>query len=252
MKSKNYFTKDTQLAIEEMQAEPDYKERELIFRSRVLPAFEKLVENLIHVYGFKSGAGTADTLERMKYDCVTFLYETTHKWDPERGSKAFSYFNVVAKNWLIGQTNKRKKKQTRIAYIDDVESLSAKDRRKIETQNYVPAPDSIVSSEEIRMVISNMLQEFKRVANPGNETTTILAIEKVFESIDELELLNKRAIYVYLKEISGLSSSQLSSGLSNVRKRYRQLTDKQGFFSPDFWESMEALSVEDESEEEDE
>ena len=45
----------------------------------------------------------------LKSDCVSFLYETLEKFDPSKGSKAFSYFNVVAKNWLIIQSKKRVK-----------------------------------------------------------------------------------------------------------------------------------------------
>ena len=36
------------------------------------------------------------------------------------------------------------------------------------------------------------------------------AIRTVFVNIDNLDFLNKRAIYVYVREISGLTSKQLS------------------------------------------
>jgi hypothetical protein len=39
-------------------------------------------------------------IENMKNECLEFLYGVINKFKPERGSKAFSYFNVVGKNWL--------------------------------------------------------------------------------------------------------------------------------------------------------
>ena len=47
-----YFTKDTQAAILEYFAtdEGDMSEREKIYRERIMPAYLKLVENLINIY----------------------------------------------------------------------------------------------------------------------------------------------------------------------------------------------------------
>ena len=45
----------------------------------------------------------------------------------------------------------------------------------------------------------------------------------VFETIDQLDFLNKRAIFVYVRDISGLSPKQLSVAMSIIRKHYRAL-----------------------------
>ena len=42
--------------------------------------------------------------------------------------------------------------------------------------------------------------------------------------IDELDFLNKRAVFVYMREISGLTPKQLSVAMSNIRKYYRDIT----------------------------
>ena len=81
-----YFTKDTQAAIEEYQGEEARPKRAIIYKEKIAPAFEQLAESLIYVYGFKS---PYETVSSMKGDCVAFLYETIHKWDPARGTKAF-------------------------------------------------------------------------------------------------------------------------------------------------------------------
>jgi hypothetical protein len=95
---KLYFNSDTQDAIVAFQKETSKKEKDEIYVGKILPAFEKLVENLINIHKF---TGMYDTYEDLKNDCVNFLFETIIKFDASRGTNAFSYFNVVAKNWLI-------------------------------------------------------------------------------------------------------------------------------------------------------
>ena len=95
--TKLYFNQKTQESIIEYQNEESLTRRQQIYVEGILPAFDKLVENLIFIHGFTKSFG-AGSYESLKGDCVSFLYESIHKWNPERGTKAFSYFNVVAKN----------------------------------------------------------------------------------------------------------------------------------------------------------
>jgi hypothetical protein len=47
-----YFNADTQAAICEYQDSEDQKEKDKLYIERILPAFDKLVQNLIFIYGF--------------------------------------------------------------------------------------------------------------------------------------------------------------------------------------------------------
>ena len=44
------------------------------------------------------------------------------------------------------------------------------------------------------------------------------------------DFLNKRAIFVYLRELSGLNAKQLSVAMSNLRKYYREVTKSNTHF----------------------
>ena len=97
-KSNYYFTIDTQNKIVEYQKLKNKRRQDSIYTEHIQPAFTELVHNLVSVYKFKS---SIEDINHLKHDCVVFLFETIYKWKPENGTKAFSYFNVVAKNWLI-------------------------------------------------------------------------------------------------------------------------------------------------------
>ena len=122
-KKKNYyFGMDVQQKIVEYQQTSCKKQKEKIYKEFINPAFVQLVQSLVSVYGFKS---FNEDIVHLKSDCVTFLYETIYKWSPDKKSKAFSYFNVVAKNWLTIQSRRLLKNQRRSACIDDPRGLTA-------------------------------------------------------------------------------------------------------------------------------
>jgi len=218
---KLYFGKSEHDAVVEYQLSECRKEKHKIYENRIRPAFHKLVENLIFIHGF---AKDPVTFQSLRIDCVTFLYETLEKFNPERGSKAFSYFNVCAKNFLIIQTNKRNKNNRRKVSIDDYISLNARDKRMIESYNCVPSPESVLIQQEDRERMFKVLNMIECRVNNENEKLCVKAVTKLFKDIDNLELLNKRAVFVYLREISGLNPKQLSVAMSNVRKHFREIT----------------------------
>jgi hypothetical protein len=219
-KQKLYFGKEEHEAIVEYQTCNDVTIKHKIYEEKIKNAFSKLAENLIFIHGFARDAGTFQIL---KSDCVSFLYETLEKFDPEKGSKAFSYFNVCAKNFLIIQTNKRNKIRNRQVSIDNFAGLSSRDKSSIESHSYIPSPETQMIQREDRDRMFQVLKIIAGRTRNENEKLCIKAVEKLFVDIDKLEFLNKRAIFVYLREISGLNPKQLSVAMSNVRKNFRDV-----------------------------
>lgn len=215
-----YFNKDTQASIVEFQQLEATKEREKLYNEQIHPAFEKLAASLIFVYGFRAGS---NQIENIKTDCVSFLYETIHKWDEDRGTKAFSYFNVVAKNWLIINSRQHRKNVIRNVSLSDMSSLSKKDRNSIAYSQIIESPDKIIINANRKNEIIKVLEIIKSRVTKENEKLCISAIITVFDKIEQLDFLNKRAIYVYVREISGLTPKKLSVSMSSIRKHYRDI-----------------------------
>ena len=224
---KLYFSKETQESILSYQLSETREEKEALYVEKIFPAFDKLVENLIFVYGFITPQENYITL---KNDCVSFLYETLGKWDSSRGTKAFSYFNVVAKNWLLMNARKNRKSMTRHVSLSDPMSLSVVDVQKLSNHDVVPPPDEILIKRNVRKDILMILYKIKERIRGEKEAACIDAVITVFQNIDQLDFLNKRAVFVYVRDISGLNPKQLSVAMSSIRKYYRELvkTDKYG------------------------
>jgi len=234
-KSNMYFHAGTTAAIERYLISGDDVERRELYMREIFPAFDKLVENLIFIHGFR---GLHDTYDDLKNDCVTFLYEAIHKFDPSRGSKPFSYFNVVAKNWLIIRSKQRVNKMKKSISIDD-ELLSRSDRDAIESHHVLPAQDEQMESIEFIIRIATLLDEIRaRVVNE-NELRCIDAISDIFTAVSDVDglagddlMLNKRSVFLLIREMSGLTPKALTLAIAALKRHYRALrtTDEFGLY----------------------
>lgn len=218
-----YFHSGTQAAIvayQQAAARGDSRECERQYVEHILPAFSKLVENLINIHKFSS---LHDSYDDLKNDCVNFLFETIGKFDATRGTNAFSYFNVVAKNWLIIRTKQKSQRLRRSVSLDDPEALSVNESRIVEDHCTIPSAETILTNRIAATQIIDLLYEIRAKAKTENELACINAIITIFENIDELDLLNKSAVLLYMRELSGLSPKQLTTTMQTVKKHFRRL-----------------------------
>ena len=219
-RKKGYFTKVHQEAIVEFCKTDCHEKKEDLYTNVIREALEKLSENLIYVYGFHKQHDNVDVL---KQDCVINLYETLHKFDPSKGHRAFSYFNVVAKHWLIIHSRKKNKRKFRMVSIDDPDNDINVDALFHQNGQYSSPPSSRMEEEEKVAEIREMFTEIRKRVRNEREQLCVDAIIEIFNRVDELDFLNKRAIFVYVRDMTGLNSKQLSVCMSSIRNIYRQI-----------------------------
>jgi hypothetical protein len=222
---KYYFHSGTHEAIVRFQSEDDQKAKEQVYVTEILPAFSKLVENLIYIHGTNVVIMSDD----FKNDCITFLYETLKKFDPSRGTKAFSYFNVVAKNWIIVKSRQRQKQVNRHISMEDRGVMSEIELIPFDIHKHDPLATLESDYQATVENINQILQKVKNRLTCENDRTCMESIIKLFDNIDSLESLNKRAVFVYVRDMTNLTPKQLSSSMSSIRKHYREVSKLQLF-----------------------
>jgi hypothetical protein len=217
-----YFSVEDQQNIEEyLLIPPDQIEkRRLFYQTHVFHVFYALADSLVKVYDFRSPLVTR---EELIADCSCFLYEVIHKWDPGKGKKAFSYFNVVAKNWLILNTRKHFKIFSKQISSDDETAMSKHQRMQFVESSIIDSPDDIIEKGQFKSDILKLLDDMKVKTKNENELRCLHAIETLFVAIDDLDMLSKRAVRIYISEISGLDKPLLVKSLTNIKKIYNNI-----------------------------
>ena len=214
-KNKQYFTSNTDLAIKEYLSTSNQKERDSIFANKIHYPFYKLAENLIHT--FKFYYTEVDDLEDLKHEVVCFFLEKLDYFKPERGSKAFSYFSIVGKNYLILYNNnnyKKKKITTDVMAADEDDGVLhslGRDQRKKELKDFIDYFTEYIDK--------HMFVLFKK----NHDLKVCDAINTLFKRRENLEIFNKKALYIYIREMTDVDTPVITKVTKNLKKLYKKL-----------------------------
>jgi hypothetical protein len=212
---KQYFTPDTDLAIKEYLDSSNQDERDNIFRTRIHYPFYKLAENLIHT--FKFYYTEVDDLEDLKHEVICFLLEKLDYFKPDKGSKAFSYFSIVGKNYLILYNNnnyKKKKQKVDPSAADEDDGVLhqlGRDQRKQEIKDFIN-----YFTEYIDKYMFTMFKKDK-------DRKVCDAINILFKRRENLEIFNKKALYIYIREITDVETPVITKVTKVLKKLYKKL-----------------------------
>jgi len=70
------------------------------------------------------------------------------------------------------------------------------------------------------------IESWKDLKLRENERKVLDAIQTLFNNIDDIDIFNKKAIYLYMREITGLNTKQIVSNLNRLREKYRTFRQK--------------------------
>ena len=212
-KSKIYFGTPVHDAIVAYNRSTDIKFRHKIYTEEIHAAFLKLAENIINTFKFSYfDYGFRDLQEEV----VSNLVINMHKFDETRGSKAFSYFSIVAKNYLILNNNANYKKMKSHDDISILNGHGIKDNN-IETSTSKEVFEKTVEFLYDRLDILFPKPKDKHVA----ESILYLCKNK-----DQIDNFNKKALYIMIREMTDVQTSKITQ-ISNVFRRiYPRIQDQ--------------------------
>lgn len=197
-----YFTSDTEEAIIEYLGSDNQDFRNRIYKDRIEYAFYKLAENIIHT--FKFYYTDLDTIEELKHEVVTFLLEKLHLYDQSKG-KAYSYFGTIAKRYLIIYNNNNYKKlqeRADVEEIDEDKNIMYEIVREAEEQS---DPNTFID-QYIRYIDKHLQTLFPKT----QDAKTADAIIELFRKRETLEIFNKKALYIYIREMTDTTTPQIT------------------------------------------
>jgi hypothetical protein len=197
-----YFTSDTEEAIIEYLASDDQDFRNRLYKDRVEYAFYKLAENIIHT--FKFYYTDSDTIEELKHEVVTFLLEKLHLYDQSKG-KAYSYFGTIAKRYLIIYNNNNYKKLQERADVEEIDEDKNILYETVREAEEAADPNTFID-QYVRYVDKHLYTLFPK----QQDAKTADAIMELFRKRETLEIFNKKALYIYIREITDTTTPQIT------------------------------------------
>ena len=218
-KTKNvYFTSETEEAILRYRAAPNQALANQIYNKEIHYAFYKLAENIIHT--FKFYYTEVDNIEDLKYEVISFLLQKLHLYDQSKG-KAYSYFGTIAKRYLIIYNQKNYKKMVSKMQVSEVDnSEKTHESLVIGTETEDVNRNSVIN-QFINVVDTNLSLMFEK----ESEMKVADAILEVFKKRENIDIFNKKALFIYIKEITDCQSNTITKVIKKLKVAYKEVLD---------------------------
>ena len=210
-KNKVYFTRLTDIAISAYNKMPDQTaRREKIYRRFIYPVFMKLAENIIN----KMKPDYIDsTFADLQTDLVTYLTARLDKFNPANG-KAYSYYTRTSFNYIIAENQKAYSKVK-----SDAQEIDVDDQRNIITEMH---------NDEMRETLHYFMDAYieycydnlNYIFNNPTDIHVADSILHIFETRENIENFNKKALYIFIRERTGLETTNITKVIKVLRQIY--------------------------------
>jgi hypothetical protein len=216
-KQKNvYFTEDTEEAILQYRLCKTYDEKNKLYNEKIHHAFYKLAENIIHT--FKFYYTDVENIEDLKYEVISFLLQKIDLYDQSKG-KAYSYFGTIVKRYLILYNQKNYKKTVSKIDFHDIHNEEGTIAKLIEDPQNNDIDRLDILETFIKKVDDNLLDLFEK----EDELKTADAILEILRKRDNIQIVNKKAIFIYVKEMADVQSSTITKVLKRLKSIYKEI-----------------------------
>tara|TARA_R100000008_G_scaffold83983_2_gene70297 strand:- start:109 stop:825 length:717 start_codon:yes stop_codon:yes gene_type:complete len=210
-KKKLYFGPEVQDAIIRYNESSNDSERNKIYQTEIHPAFDKLCENIINTFKFSYFDSKFDDV---KHEVTAFLVMNIHKYDHTKGSKAFSYFSIVAKNYLILHNNSNYKKLKAHKDVSVLNHMRVDDGG----QEYLST-----LTDEIIVYFENRIPSiFKK----KRDIDIAFSVIELLKRKDEIENFNKKSLYILIREMTNVNTSHITSVVNVLKKHYKVILNE--------------------------
>ena len=213
-KGVQYFTKETEDAIILYNNTTDSEIRSRLYNDKIHYAFFKLTENIIHT--FKFYYTEVDNITDLQHEVITFLLSKIHLFKPEKGAKAFSYFGTIAKRYLILSNQKNYKKRVDTAPIEILEE-SENHSYNLDESSYNERLSSFID-----LYIEHCTQNIYILFPKEYDAQIADAILELFRKRENLDIFNKKALYIYIREIIDVKTPKITKIANQLYDIFKQ------------------------------
>lgn len=212
-KRRGYFFEENENAIVAYNEETDRVLRDKVYTQFIHKPFMKLVENIIHTFKFYC---FDDPYVDVQAEVVAYLIEKIDKFDPTKGSKAYSYFSIVAKNYLIYNNNENYKKMKQRTSLDVVD-LTRNITNEIARQELIEAKKDFTD-----YIITYWDDNLNTLFTRKKDIRVAAAVVELFRRRENIEIYNKKALYILIREMANVKTQYITKVVNVMRHSYTE------------------------------
>jgi len=213
-KRRGYFFEEHENAIIAYNEEPSYHLRNKVYSGFIHYPFMKLAENIIHTFKFYC---FDDPYKDVQAEVVAYLIEKIDKYDPTKGSKAYSYFSIVAKNYLIYNNNENYKK------MKSHEGLTLVDARRNITNELWRSELKEAKKDFTDQMIEFWDTNLNIIFTRKKDIRVAAAIVELFRRRENIEIYNKKALYIMIREMADVKTQYITKVVNVMRAIYTDM-----------------------------
>ena len=236
-KSKQYFTLDTEEAIVAYNKSASQRERNDLYKTRIQYPFEKLAENILNTFKFSYFDVSKQDVQM---EVISNLIEKIHMFQEGKG-KAFSYFSIVAKNYLILKNNGNYKRFKKTSLLSEMpESWNPENDFK-QTQ----FGEGLNEFKELMLRYWDI--NLTRVFTKKRDIQIADAVLELFRRSANIENFNKKHLYLLIREMTDCKTHYITKVVNEMKKHQTKMLNDyfdKGMIvskSDDFWEEQYLL-----------
>lgn len=213
-KNRIYFDQEVEDAIVEYNNETNPLKRNKLYEDKIAYALDKLCENIINTFKFSYfDCGFDD----VKQEVLSFLLLNLHKYDQSKGFKAFSYFSVVAKNYLILVNNSNYKKLKIHKNLDATKTV-----KELSKNPYYNKTEDF-SSEFMDQMIEYFEDRISNIFKKKRDIDIAYSIIELLKRRKEIDNFNKKSLYILIREMAGVNTAYITKVLNVMKTHYSVL-----------------------------
>ncbi len=231
---KKYFDKETEFYVIKFINAHKKSVKDRLFVENIMPAFNELINNLIRTYKVYKVDSNVENLRR---ECLDFMYMKLCNENFVPGKhKAFSYFNVVARNFFFQKYKDYMKllnnelPENALGHLDEIKR--AGEYRLFRGMKDDTLVEEIISCDNTNEFIQSLYnykgkikEKYKDNMLLANKYCTVVdGVCQLFKQSEELPSFKKKAIYLYLREMCRVDSRIITSVFNLLRQEYPQLS----------------------------
>jgi len=218
-KSKVYFTQETEDSIILYNSIEDPEEKNKIYMECIKQPFEKIAENIINTYKFPY---IPECFVDIQSTVVSHMFLNLYRYEKNNG-KAFSYFSVVCKNYLIIWNNTRLEELTKSISTSTIDNSEDHIGFDVIDDSYITHAANSDIQDFVALMTEYWDENITSIFKKKRDIDIAFAVNELFKRPASIEVFNKKALYLLIREMTGHKTQYITKVVNKMMGYYKKI-----------------------------